>query len=143
MTTISPTHKRRRVAKRPQRLASTTYTTEMTCGTFIVTISKLENGRIFEVFARTEQLQDETGYKPHCIQALLDGLSKTISIALRAGVPLQDLVKTLNRTACTKQSFIPDRSPIIKRSIYSCVDLLAQFLKDELPKDDDTIQTKK
>jgi len=80
-------------AKRPRRLTGATYEITTGCGRVYVTCNNDASGRLFEVFARL-------GKSGGCGSAVMEGLSRTISVGLRSGVSPHDLVKTLQGNQC-------------------------------------------
>jgi ribonucleoside-diphosphate reductase alpha chain len=90
------------------------------CGNVYVTIS-FQNTNPFEVFARL-------GKNGGCAAAVVAGICATMSIALRSGSELNDLVKGLESISCHRNPAWFDGRPVV-----SCVDAIAKAAKILLP----------
>jgi len=78
--------------KRPQATEGKTFKIETHCGIMYVTINKDDSGPC-ELFARI-------GKSGGCATSLLAAVSRIISLALRAGIDLDALVKQLKNIRC-------------------------------------------
>jgi len=101
--------------QRPRKLEGCTLKIGTGCGSLYVTINA-SNGCIFEVFANI-------GKSGGCAIANTEALCRTISIGLRAGVPLDSIIKQLRGIRCPSPSM--DKSPVL-----SCPDAIGQALQE-------------
>ncbi len=109
--------------ERPEVLQGETIRIKMACGNMYVTVNQAPNSkRPFEVFATL-------GPSGSCGRALAEALTKTISHALRWGVPLELIVKSLKGIKCDKPSWGNGRV------IHSCPDAVARILERYLEKE--------
>ena len=109
--------------ERPEVLQGETIRVRMACGNMYVTVNRAPNEkRPFEVFAAI-------GPSGSCGRALAEALTKTISHALRWGVPPELIVKSLKGIKCDKPSWGNGRV------IHSCPDAVARILERYLEKE--------
>jgi len=109
--------------ERPEVLQGETVRIRMACGNMYVTVNRApDGGRPFEVFATI-------GPSGSCGRALAEALTKTISHALRWGVPPELIVKSLKGIKCDKPSWGSGRV------IHSCPDAVARVLERYLEKE--------
>jgi ribonucleoside-diphosphate reductase alpha chain len=90
---------------RPHILVGKTIEMDTGCGKLYVTINQDETGRIFEVFTHI-------GKAGGCAQSQCEALGRLISLALRSGVAVEDIIRQIKSICCYKQ----------KGSIYSKVE---------------------
>lgn len=102
---------------RPLSLDSTTIEMPCPCGNVYVTIS-FEDKKPFEVFARL-------GKNGGCASAVVSGICTTMSVALRSGAELDDLVRGLESISCHRNPAWFDGKPVV-----SCVDAIAKAAKN-------------
>jgi len=104
--------------KRPKKVQSTTERIECGCGHLYITIGKDEEGRIVEIFAIL-------GKAGGCAMAQNEALTRTISLGLKYGIPVQEFVDELRNIRCS--------APGIEQGelIYSCADAIAYVLAKE------------
>lgn len=100
-------------------MAGETHRIRMDCGNIYITLNK-KYGEPFEIICRV-------GKAGNCQGALLEGIGRLSSIALRSGVHKKTIIKTLREINCTgKPAGDPSATPA------SCLDALATILeKDE------------
>jgi len=106
--------------ERPEVLHGVTTRVKMACGNMYVTVNyHPDEKRPFEVFATI-------GPSGSCGRALAEALTKTISHALRWGVPPELIVKSLKGIKCDKPSWGNGRV------IHSCPDAVARVLEEQI-----------
>lgn len=109
--------------ERPEVLHGVTTRVKMACGNMYVTVNyHPDEKRPFEVFATI-------GPSGSCGRALAEALTKTISHALRWGVPPELIVKSLKGIKCDKPSWGNGRV------IHSCPDAVARVLEEQIGKE--------
>jgi len=101
--------------KRPRKMSGTTLKLQTGCGSLYVTINSNDN-QIFEVFANI-------GKSGGCAIANTEALCRTISTGLRAGVPVDTIIKQLRGIRCPSPS-------MDKSAILSCPDAIGQALQE-------------
>ncbi|MCL1864329.1 MAG: vitamin B12-dependent ribonucleotide reductase [Spirochaetes bacterium] len=106
-----------RVAPRPRHEVTWGATRKMNtgCGSLYVTINEDEYG-IFEVFAAM-------GKGGGCAASQTEGIGRLISLALRAGIDKEQIVKQLKGVRCPNQSWEKGGR------IYSCSDAIAKAIE--------------
>ena len=105
--------------KRPQMTKGKTSKIETHCGVMYVTINEDDVG-VCEVFARI-------GKSGTCATSLLEAVSRMISLALRAGVNLDALVKQLKNIRCG--AGIDESNGEQKKSV-SCADGIRMAIEE-------------
>ncbi len=103
---------------RPKQLHGITDRVETGCGKMYITITDLD-GKILEVFT-------SHGKAGNCASCQTNALAKVISIGLRAGVDVEEYIKTLSDMKCG-QPTIDEGTPIT-----SCPDAIANAIKKRL-----------
>jgi ribonucleoside-diphosphate reductase alpha chain len=106
------------MTKRPEELASKTFRRKTSCGVAYVTITE-EDGVGREMFAHM-------GKSGTCARAILEALSRTVSIAMEHGAPIEQLVKSLNGINCGSAT---DEAP-------SCVTQIARVMDKYVRKEE-------
>ena len=111
--------------KRPRHLYGTTYKVQSGCGKLYVTINE-RNGKPYEVFI-------QSGGSGGC-EAGNQALGRTISLALRSGGDIQNIIKQLNKVKC------PAALRNSRSEGKSCSDIVGHLLTESIPDfdDDDT-----
>lgn len=104
------------VKKRPKVLEGKTYKLTTGCGNIYVSVNE-NDGQVFEVFAKL-------GKSGGCPSCFTEALTRTISLGLRAGVPLSEYVKDLSGIHCSNPTYFDGDS------IKSCPDAISQVLKN-------------
>ncbi len=107
--------------KRPSKLPGMTEVVNTGCGKMYVTINHL-NGKILEVFC-------DTGKSGGCT-AFTEGTSRLISIALRYGVPVGEIIDQLSSVRCDNFRHQTGKNPGLKGK--SCPDVIGTVIKDML-----------
>lgn len=84
-----------------------------------VTINRTDDGEVFEVFAAL-------GKAGTCAKVQSEALTRTITLALRFGLPLEEIVREIEFLRCP--------SPVWENGeqALSCPDAIAKVLKEEL-----------
>lgn len=102
---------------RPQKLPSQTPRIPTPCGEVYVHVT-FKDGLPFEVFARL-------GKTGGCTSAVVEGITRSMSLGLRSGVDHRDLVKTLTGIRC-------HRNPAWDEGemVHSCVDAIGRGLQE-------------
>jgi len=102
---------------RAQTLEGTTYRFRLGCGNLYVTVN-IEEGNPFEVFA-------QRGKAGACTSALIEGVARLVSLALRTGVSAEEISKQLRGISCPGGAWQ-------EGVMYtSCLDAIAQVLTKE------------
>lgn len=110
------------VLKRPRLLYGTTYKVQSGCGKLYITINE-KNGKPYEVFI-------QSGGSGGC-EAGNVALGRTISLALRSGGDIRNIIKQLIKVKC------PAALRNSKSEGKSCADIVGRLLKESIPDDDD------
>jgi len=100
---------------RPKVLQGITVKTRCGCGDIYLTINTLEDS-LFEVFVRT-------GHSGLCLFAQNEAIGRLISLALRSGVPAEEIVRQLKNIRCPKPLLTPEGT------ITSCADAIAKTIE--------------
>ena len=111
---------------RPEVLYGRTFKVKTSCGNCYVTINRLgegEGGSIVEVFATH-------GKAGGCQASFLEGMTRVISIALRAGVDVKRIIKTLQGVRCPSPFW--GNTYITEHLILSCTEAIARLLQMEV-----------
>lgn len=107
--------------KRPSKLPGMTEVVNTGCGKMYVTINHL-NGKILEVFC-------DTGKSGGCT-AFTEGTSRLISIALRYGVPVGEIIEQLSSVRCDNFRHQTGKNSELKGK--SCPDVIGTVIKSML-----------
>lgn len=108
--------------KRPPVLDGKTYKVFTSCGNLYITVNHIDKIPI-EVFATL-------GKAGACVSCFLQALTRVVSLALRAGVSPEKVIKTLINCRCPSPSF--GNTHLGKGLTESCPDAIARVLKLEL-----------
>ena len=105
--------------KRPKRVQSSTERIETGCGHMYVTVGKNDDGVIIEVFGIL-------GKAGGCAMAQNEALTRSISLGLKRGIPVEDYIEELENIRCA--------SPINdgRKVILSCADAIVFAMGREL-----------
>lgn len=107
--------------KRPkQKMNAQNYRIPLPCGDFYFTVVPDENGRPFEVFFSPEHKMD-------CVDSGITQLCRQISLSLRCGVGVEDIVNQHLGVRCTK---CEGGIGFGDKKIFSCWDALAKVLME-------------
>lgn len=115
--------------RRPKETQGTTYRIEVGCGHLYVTAAR-GNGELIEIFATL-------GKSGGCAMSQLEGLTRSISLGLKYGVPVQEYINELEFVRCPSPALNPNEAIGSSEEIGSCTDAIAKVLKKELGKKDD------
>lgn len=114
---------------RPKTLEGETIKAETGCGHLYITINE-DNGELFEVFAKL-------GKAGGCSSCQLEALTRSITLGLRCGVPVEEYIDEIEEIAC------PNPMWHEKKKILSCPDAIAKalkrYLKEKKKKKEETI----
>ena len=115
------------ILKRPDTVTGRTYRVVTSCGNCYIVVNHIHGEgtpdfRIVEVFATI-------GRTGGCATALLQGLTRMVSLALRAGVPTPRIVKMLSGVGCPRPFY--GNNYLGEGITSSCVDALAKVLRLE------------
>lgn len=100
--------------ERPFKLAGFTYETKTGCGPMYVTINE-DKGELFEVFATM-------GKAGGCAASQIETIGRLISLSLRSGVKVDQIVKQMHGISCHSASGIGDHK------VLSCADAVAKTI---------------
>ena len=114
-------YKERLTYKRPRSLFGATYKVQSGCGKLYVTINE-QNGVPYEIFI-------QSGGTGGC-EAGNQALGRSISLSLRNGVNIRDIIKNLNKVKC------PAALKVIKSEGKSCSDIVGKLLQEYMPDED-------
>ncbi len=104
---------------RPATLSGVTRKMITGCGNLYVTVNRDEAGRIFEVFTNI-------GKAGVCAQVQAQAIGRLVSLALRAGVIPEQIIKQLKGLSCQSPAWTRNEK------ITSCADAIAKALEQEL-----------
>ncbi len=102
---------------RPDTVHGSTSKVPTGCGPLYVTINEDENGQPFEVFTNM-------GKAGGCASSQAEAISRLISLALRAGIKTEEIVKQLKGISCPMVTWGEDGEKIL-----SCADALAKTIE--------------
>ncbi len=97
-----------------------TFCKKTACGTSYITLNRDDNGNIVECFVNTS--------KGGICKSNIDGINRMISLALRSGVKVDEIVDQLSGITC--QACIKVKSKGEDLSGLSCPDTIARTLKE-------------
>jgi ribonucleoside-diphosphate reductase alpha chain len=101
---------------RPEVIAGMTRKMPTGCGTLYVTVNMDERGHLFEVFTNM-------GKAGGCAASQAEGISRLISLALRAGIKSEEIVKQLKGIRCPMMAWWKGDK------ILSCADAIAKAIE--------------
>ena len=102
-----------------QALTGTTYKHRTACGTLYITINKDEQGNIVEIFTNSS--------KNGTCKANLNGETRMASLALRAGVKVEEVIDQLKGIHCQSCAFARAKGNPIDGT--SCPDIISKCIK--------------
>ena len=105
--------------KRPEYLAGSTHKVHVSCGNLYVTVNKYE-GKIIEVFATL-------GKGGSCTHCFCEFATRMLTLSLRAGVPIEQVIKQGNGIQCPQPVMFPKESKVL-----SCPDAIVKVLLKEV-----------
>ncbi len=91
------------------------------CGNLFITINRDKDGNIVETFVNTS--------KNGICKSNIDGMSRMISLALRSGVKVEEIIDQLSFISC--QACVRTRAKGEKLDGSSCPDIIARALAEE------------
>lgn len=101
---------------RPRTLSGRTVRVATGCGNMYVILNRLD-GRLFEVFA-------QLGKSGGCARSQSEALTRSITLGLRCGVPLEAYIKQLDGIACPMPAHEDGECN------QSCADALVRVLRE-------------
>jgi len=110
---------------RPEKLSGHTHRQRTGCGNLYVTVN-IHKGTIDEVFVRL-------GKAGGCASSQTETLGRLITLAVRAGVPVSELVKQLSGIGCHQPAFAGEG----KRNL-SCADAVSNALRGYIEEVEET-----
>jgi ribonucleoside-diphosphate reductase alpha chain len=114
--------KKEQVFKRPRHLFGATYKVQSGCGKLYVTINE-RNGKPYEVFI-------QSGGSGGC-EAGNQALGRTISLALRNGGDIHNIIKQLCKVKC------PAALRNLRSEGKSCSDIVGKLITESIPDEDE------
>lgn len=102
-----------------QALTGNTYKHRTACGTLYITINKDEQGNIVEIFTNSS--------KNGTCKANLNGETRMASLALRAGVKVEEVIEQLKGIHCQSCAFARAKGNPVDGT--SCPDIIAKCIK--------------
>ena len=87
------------------------------CGSMYVTVAYDDDG-LFEVFAAL-------GKAGSCAKCVMEGISRVVTLAIRCGVPTDEIVKQLKGLQCPVPNMFPKEDRVL-----SCPDAIAKVLEE-------------
>ena len=105
--------------KRPAVLSGKTVKVATGCGNLYITMNTAEDG-LFEVFATL-------GKSGGCAKAQNEALTRLLTLGLRWGIPLSDIIRGLEDIRCPKPYLWP-----VSEKVLSCPDAISKTLKEEV-----------
>lgn len=111
---------RRTKRKRSQTLSGVTHQKEIGCGRLFVTVNSDDDGA-FETFVRT------AGHGG--CESLNEGIGRMVSLALRYGIPKEEIVKQLRRVRCMSCVRAKERDGS-EVNVKSCPDAIGMALEE-------------
>lgn len=109
---------------RPSELPGVTHRMRTGCGKLYITVNHDEQNQIFETFMQTG---DDGG-----CAAFTAGMSRVISLALRAGISTEAIIDQLSSVKCSNFARVRGKDPSIVGK--SCPDVIGIVLRQELIK---------
>ena len=113
---------------RPKRLVGSTTKVNTGCGNVYITVTRDQVG-MFEVFATL-------GKAGGCTIAVLEGLSRSITLGLRYGISPDEFIKQLQHIECPKAIWEDGVR------VLSCVDAIAKVMSENHNEDTDKVVAK-
>lgn len=101
--------------RRPKTLKGSTMKVSTGCGNIYITVTYAEDGLPIEVFATL-------GKAGGCATCMLEGITRSVTLGLKYGLPLEEYVDELKGIKCPSAGF-SDGVPIL-----SCVDAISKVL---------------
>ena len=112
-------------------LTGSTYKKKTACGTLYITINKDEQGNIVEIFTNSS--------KNGTCKANLNGETRMASLALRAGVKVDEVIEQLKGIHCQSCAFARAKGNQVDGT--SCPDIMAKCIKEACSKHKHTEDT--
>ena len=89
------------------------------CGNLYVTLNSDDDG-LFEVFAAL-------GKAGSCAKVVMEGISRVVTLAIRCGVSVEEIVKQLKGLQCPGPYMFPKEDRVL-----SCPDAIAKVLEENV-----------
>ena len=100
---------------RPKTLSGFTYRIKTGCGTLYTTVNE-DDGKVVEVFARM-------GKAGGCASSQIETMGRLISLGVRAGAPVSDIILQLQGISCHSPITVDDETT------SSCADAMGKILR--------------
>lgn len=104
---------------RPKETTGVNYRINTGCGHIYIMTGRNENGELIEIMATL-------GHAGGCAMSQLEALTRSISLGLKYGVPIEDLKDELEFIRCPTPAFDEGEE------ILSCADAIAKVLEKEI-----------
>ena len=104
---------------RPKVIKGETVKVSTGCGNLYVTLNSDDDG-VFEVFAAL-------GKAGSCAKCVMEGISRVVTLAIRCGVPVDEIVKQLKGLQCPIPNMFPKEDRVL-----SCPDAIAKVLEERV-----------
>lgn len=104
-----------KVFERPKRLESNSVLVDTGCGHLYVTVSYYEGAPV--------EMLASLGKAGTCVRAMLEALTRSITLGIKYGVPVDEFVKELRDIRC------PSRGIDQGVEILSCADAIGRVLE--------------
>ena len=109
---------------RPKQLEGKTIKVSTGCGSMYVTLNG-DDGGVFEVFAAL-------GKSGSCAKVQTEALTRMVTLALKYGVPMKEIVDELNGLQCPNPIMFP-----LEERVLSCPDGIARILRQEVREEEE------
>jgi len=105
--------------KRPKETKGSTPRMATGCGNLYLTLGYDDNGKLIEVFSHL-------GKAGGCAKCQLEAITRTISLGLKYGIPVEEIVDELKGLRCPAPVFAEGQK------VLSCADAIAKMLSHEV-----------
>ena|SRR3990167_1963101 len=111
--------------RRPRQTTGTTYRIEVGCGHLYIITGHNKDGELIEIFAKL-------GKSGGCAMSQMEGITRSVSLGLKYGIPIEEFVDQLEFIQCPSPSLSPNDELESMEEVKSCSDAIAKVLKKEL-----------
>src|SRR3972149_906856 len=109
--------------QRPRKTEAQVHKIEVGCGHLYVTIGK-DKGDLIEIFTTL-------GKAGGCAMSQLEALSRSVSLGLKFGIPVEEYIKEFENIRCPSPALSPTEVLETMEEVRSCADAIAKVLKRE------------